>query len=185
MSDAGKYECHLSNDFGKEVGVCNVTVHKIYKPPHFSRQLNNVKQLLECDARFICEVGCNPKPNIHWKFNGKAIEDGGRYKIKNNGNTRMLIVKKLKVSLASGALFSKKYNTFENKTGFPRELAESPEIARLSKLSIDFFSTRKFGILVTFEIPEFKPILIQRPLMRELMNAAPATKKVRAQPKAP
>merc|ERR1719270_1833296 len=92
MSDSGVYECHLTNEVGKETGVCNVTVHKIFKPPHFSRQLNNVKQLLDCDARFVCEVGCNPKPNIAWKFNGKAIEDGGRYKIKNNGNTRMLIV---------------------------------------------------------------------------------------------
>ena len=44
----------------------------------------------------ILQVGCNPKPTIQWKFNGKPIEDGGRYKIKNNGNTRMLIVKKLK-----------------------------------------------------------------------------------------
>ena len=41
--DAGAYECHLSNELGKETGVCNVTVHKIYKPPHFSRQLNNVR----------------------------------------------------------------------------------------------------------------------------------------------
>lgn len=98
MSDSGVYECHLTNEVGKETGVCNVTVHKIFKPPHFSRQLNNVKQLLDCDARFVCEVGCNPKPNIAWKFNGKAIEDGGRYKIKNNGNTRMLIVKKLKAT---------------------------------------------------------------------------------------
>ena len=38
---------------GKETGVCNVTVHKIYKPPHFARQLNNVKQLLDCDARLM------------------------------------------------------------------------------------------------------------------------------------
>lgn len=57
--------------------------------------MNNVKQLLNCDARFICEVGCNPKPTIQWKFNGKPIEDGGRYKIKSNGNTRTLLVKKL------------------------------------------------------------------------------------------
>ena len=98
MSDTGVYECHLTNEVGKETGVCNVTVHKIFKPPHFSRQLNNVKQLLDCDARFVCEVGCNPKPTIVWKCNGKVIEDGGRYKIKNNGNTRMLIVKKLKAT---------------------------------------------------------------------------------------
>merc|ERR1719225_2307301 len=96
LGDIGSYECHLHNELGKETGVCNVTVHKIYKPPHFARQLNNVKQLLDCDARFICEVGCNPKPEIEWRFNGKKIEDGGRYKIKTNGNTRTLIVKKLK-----------------------------------------------------------------------------------------
>ena len=41
--DAGAYECHLSNELGTETGICNVIVHKIYKPPHFSRQLNNVR----------------------------------------------------------------------------------------------------------------------------------------------
>lgn len=45
--------------------------------------------------RFVCDVGCNPKPDITWSFNGKTIEDGGRYKIKNNGNTRMLMIKKI------------------------------------------------------------------------------------------
>ena len=95
MADSGAYECHLTNEIGQVSGVCNVTVHKIYKPPHFSRQLNNVKQLLNCDARFVCEVGCNPKPEIKWTFNGETIEDGGRYKMKTNGNTRTLLIKKL------------------------------------------------------------------------------------------
>lgn len=48
--------------------------------------------------RLICEVGANPKPDIQWLFNGRPIDEessGGKYKIKNNGNTRMLIVKKL------------------------------------------------------------------------------------------
>ena len=52
MADAGKYECHLSNEVGTTTGVCDVTVHKIYKPPHFARQMNDVKQLLDCDARY-------------------------------------------------------------------------------------------------------------------------------------
>ena len=43
-------------------------------------------------------VGCNPKPEISWKFNGKPIETGGRYKITNNGNTRTLLIKKLQDS---------------------------------------------------------------------------------------
>ena len=95
MADSGAYECHLTNDVGQVSGVCNVTVNKIFKPPHYSRQLNNVKQLLNCDARFVCEVGCNPKPDITWTFNGQPIDDGGRYKIKSNGNTRTLLIKKL------------------------------------------------------------------------------------------
>ena len=98
MSDAGSYECHLTNDVGTTSGVCNVQVLKIFKPPFFSRQLNNVKQLINCDARFVCEVSCNPKPVITWMFNGEPIEDGGRYKIKTNGNTRTLLIKKLKDS---------------------------------------------------------------------------------------
>ena len=80
---------------GKTTGECNVTVHKIFKPPFFSRHLTDVKQLVDCDARFVCEVGCNPKPDIQWLFNGKPIEDGGRYKIKSNGNTRTLNIKRL------------------------------------------------------------------------------------------
>lgn len=78
MNDVGKYECHLSNEVGKVTGECNVTVNKIFKPPFFSRPLTDVKQLVDCDARFVCEVGCNPKPEIQWLFNGKPIEDGGR-----------------------------------------------------------------------------------------------------------
>ena len=44
------------------------------------------------------QVGANPKPEIQWLFNGKPIDEetsGGKYRIKNNGNTRMLIVRKL------------------------------------------------------------------------------------------
>jgi hypothetical protein len=52
MSDTGRYECHLTNEMGSTTGVCNVEVHKIFKPPFFSRQMNNVKQLVNCDARF-------------------------------------------------------------------------------------------------------------------------------------
>jgi hypothetical protein len=52
MGDAGRYECHLTNEMGSTTGVCNVEVHKIFKPPFFSRQLNNVKQLVNCDARY-------------------------------------------------------------------------------------------------------------------------------------
>ena len=33
-----------------------------------------------------------------WTCNGSVVEDGGRFKIKNNGNTRTLIIKKLKES---------------------------------------------------------------------------------------
>ena len=56
MTDSGKYECHLSNDVGKVTGECNVTVQKIFKPPFFSKNLTDVKQLKDCDARFTCEV---------------------------------------------------------------------------------------------------------------------------------
>jgi len=42
-------------------------------------------------------VGCNPKPEIQWLKDGKPIdvEDGNKYRVKTNGNTRMLIVRKL------------------------------------------------------------------------------------------
>ena len=38
--------------------------------------------------RFVCEVGCNPKPDIAWTFNGAPLVEGDRHKIKTNGNTR-------------------------------------------------------------------------------------------------
>ena len=44
LTDAGSYECHLSNDVGKVSGACGVTVHKIFAPPFFSKQLTDVKQ---------------------------------------------------------------------------------------------------------------------------------------------
>ena len=98
MSDAGKYECHLTNEMGTTTDACNVTVHKIFKPPVFTKHLADVKQILNCDARLVCEVGANPKPEIQWLYNGKPIDEetsGGKFRIKNNGNTRMLIVRKL------------------------------------------------------------------------------------------
>ena len=52
MADSGRYECHLSNEMGHTTGICNVEVHKIFKPPFFSRQMNNIKQLVNCDARY-------------------------------------------------------------------------------------------------------------------------------------
>ena len=51
LSDAGSYECHLSNDVGKVTGACGVTVHKIFAPPFFSKQLTDVKQAREIHLR--------------------------------------------------------------------------------------------------------------------------------------
>merc|ERR1719369_2245677 len=68
--DSGKYECHITNEVGKSVGVCNAEVRKVYSAPLFSKQLNNVKQLLNCDAKFVCDVGANPRPEVGWMFNG-------------------------------------------------------------------------------------------------------------------
>jgi serine/threonine protein kinase len=98
LSDSGKYGCHLSNEVGTCVGECNAEVRKVYSAPLFSKQLNNIKQLLNCDAKFICDVGSNPKPEVSWLCNGEPIEDGGRFKIKTNGNSRMLMIKKLQES---------------------------------------------------------------------------------------
>merc|ERR1719462_70908 len=95
IADSGAYECHLSNNQGSVTGVCNAEVKKVYSEPLFSKPLNNIKQLLTCDAKFICEVGCNPRPTIAWFHNGEPVEDDARHKIKTNGMTRMLIIKKI------------------------------------------------------------------------------------------
>ena len=40
-------------------------------------------------------MGCNPKPEVAWFFNGKPLVEDARHKIKTNGNTRMLMIKKI------------------------------------------------------------------------------------------
>ncbi len=174
MSDAGKYECHLANEMGKEVGVCNVTVHKIFKPPHFSRAMNNVKQLLDCDARFMCEVGCNPKPEIEWRFNGKPIADGGRYKIKTNGNTRSLLVKKLKDTDAGKYTCHAKNKEGEAESSGVLEIVEVIEKGRsdapefLKKIGDEMVfrgMAARFTALVTgFPEPEYEWFFMGKPL---------------------
>jgi len=98
LGDSGAYECHLSNELGTVTGVCNADVKKVYSAPLFSKPLNNIKQLLNCDAKFVCEVGSNPRPEISWFFNGQPVEEDARHKIKTNGMCRMLMIKKLKES---------------------------------------------------------------------------------------
>jgi len=98
IADSGTYECHLSNQCGTVTGVCNADVKKVYSEPLFSKPLNSIKQLLNCDAKFVCEVGSNPRPTISWYFNGELVEDDARHKIKTNGMQRMLLIKKIKDS---------------------------------------------------------------------------------------
>merc|ERR1719244_817290 len=98
IGDSGAYECHLSNELGTCTGVCNAEVKKVYSAPLFSKPLNNIKQLLNCDAKFVCEVNSNPRPEISWFFNGQPVEEDARHKIKTNGMCRMLMIKKLKES---------------------------------------------------------------------------------------
>jgi len=98
IGDTGAYECHLTNDQGTCTGVCNAEVKKVYSAPLFSKPLNNIKQLLNCDAKFVCEVNSNPRPEISWFFNGQPVEEDARHKIKTNGMCRMLMIKKLKES---------------------------------------------------------------------------------------
>ena len=39
----------------------------------------------------MCEVGCNPKPDVAWTFNGAPIVEDERHTLKTNGNTRYLL----------------------------------------------------------------------------------------------
>merc|ERR1719175_302153 len=98
VSDTGSYECHLSNEMGTVTGVCNAEVKKVYSEPFFSKPLNNVKQLLDCDAKFVCEVNSNPRPDVTWFFNGAPLVEDKRHKLKTNGMTRMLLIKRLQES---------------------------------------------------------------------------------------
>merc|ERR1712223_1329659 len=83
---------------GTIVGSCNAEVKKVYSAPFFSKALNSIQQLRDCDAKFVCEVGSNPRPEISWFFNGQPVEEDARHKIKTNGNTRTLLIKKLQDS---------------------------------------------------------------------------------------
>ena len=98
VADSGKYECHLSNELGTVTGVCDAEVKKVFSEPFFNKPLNTIKQLINCDAKFVCEVGSNPRPEISWFFNGSPLEEDKRRKIKTNGMTRMLLIKKIQES---------------------------------------------------------------------------------------
>jgi len=98
VCDSGSYECHLTNELGTCTGVCNADVKKVFSAPMFSKPLNDIKQLLKCDAKFVCEVGSNPKPEIEWFFNGEPVVEDNRHKMKTNGMMRMLMIKKLQES---------------------------------------------------------------------------------------
>ena len=98
VNDSGSYECHLTNSEGTCIGSCNAEVKKVYSAPFFSKPLNSIQQLRDCDAKFVCEVNSNPRPEIAWFFNGKPVEEDKRHKIKTNGMTRMLMIKKIQDS---------------------------------------------------------------------------------------
>ena len=71
LSDAGSYECHLSNDVGTVSGACGVTVHKIFAPPFFSKQLSDVKQGSEGES-----AACSTSDTV-WSWKGFYLV--GRY----------------------------------------------------------------------------------------------------------
>merc|ERR1719394_2251893 len=64
VGDSGSYECHLTNSEGNCIGACNAEVKKVYSAPFFSKPLNSIQQLRDCDAKFVCEVNSNPRPEI-------------------------------------------------------------------------------------------------------------------------
>ena len=64
LQDSGKYECHLSNEDRTCHGICKAEVRKVYSAPLFSKEVNNAKQVLKCDAEFIANIDSNTKPEI-------------------------------------------------------------------------------------------------------------------------
>ncbi|XP_069793065.1 neural cell adhesion molecule L1-like protein isoform X3 [Narcine bancroftii] len=70
--DDGKYQCKAENAFGVEKHAFSVTVEAA---PYWIKHPRSKVYFLEENAEVECEVDGNPRPEVHWKVNGKLVNE--------------------------------------------------------------------------------------------------------------
>lgn len=79
--DEGEYECVATNEHGTASSSAEVLVNEAIVMPEFKEKMKHAEVVEGDTARFDVHVVGNPKPVTEWSKGGKAINDGGRFKI--------------------------------------------------------------------------------------------------------
>ncbi|GAB6018703.1 hypothetical protein CHUAL_000380 [Chamberlinius hualienensis] len=92
--DAGKYSCVISNDFGSQTGKGDLTVNS--KPEYVEKLSNMTVKEGETDYKLKVKVSGHPAPKIRWFIESMEIDERSkRYTISDEGETKVLIIKKV------------------------------------------------------------------------------------------
>ncbi|XP_042195495.1 neural cell adhesion molecule L1-like protein isoform X2 [Callorhinchus milii] len=70
--DHGKYQCKATNPSGSVTHSFSVTVEAA---PYWIKKPENKIAVSKENAQIVCEVGGHPQPGVHWKVNGKLMNE--------------------------------------------------------------------------------------------------------------
>lgn len=79
--DEGEYKCVATNELGTASCSAELLVNEAIVMPEFKEKMKHTEVFEGDTARFDVQVLGNPKPVTVWSKGGKAINDGGRFKI--------------------------------------------------------------------------------------------------------
>lgn len=82
LDDEADYKCVAKNDFGMASTECELLVQEDHTPPSFKKKPDNQTISAGQDVMFSALVVGNPPPEVDWFRDGLAIEDKGRFVIK-------------------------------------------------------------------------------------------------------
>uniref|UniRef100_A0A4W3IWW4 Neural cell adhesion molecule L1-like protein n=1 Tax=Callorhinchus milii TaxID=7868 RepID=A0A4W3IWW4_CALMI len=70
--DHGKYQCKATNPSGSVTHSFSVIVEAA---PYWIKKPENKIAVSKENAQIVCEVGGHPQPGVHWKVNGKLMNE--------------------------------------------------------------------------------------------------------------
>lgn len=82
LDDEADYKCVARNDFGMASTECELLVQEDHSPPYFKKKPDNQTISPGQNVTFSALVVGNPPPEVNWFRDGQAIEDEGRFVIK-------------------------------------------------------------------------------------------------------
>ena len=93
-ADAGSYAIVAKSKLGSIRSSCVVTISSA---PVFEKELQEVKANAGEVIRFDVVVRGNPKPELLWSLNGKALEDQERFEVVSDKENTSLVIKNCEV----------------------------------------------------------------------------------------